>query len=166
MVLMGIVGGLGSGKTLSLTYLAYRNFLKGMKVYTNYWLGFPHHMITRVSQLEKMTEGFFAGDELWFWLDSRVSSSKRNRVVSKILISSRKRDIHFAYTVQNFRQVDVRIRNCTDFIAQPNLSPLENWCILEVFSRPSLMLVRRFKFRTDKFFKLYDTKEIVADVLD
>ncbi len=161
MVLMAIVGGLGSGKTLSLTYLAYRNYLKGLRIFSNYWLGFPHVKITKTSQLEKMVEGFFAGDELWLWLDSRVSSSKRNRIVGKILISSRKKDVNFCYTTQSFNQVDVRIRRVTDFIAQPVLTPREDWCRLIVFSYPSLEYVKQFKFRTSKFFPLFKTREIV-----
>lgn len=54
---------LGSGKTLSLTYLAYRNLVKGLKIYSNYHLGFPFEYVSNVKQLNKMQEGFFAGDE-------------------------------------------------------------------------------------------------------
>lgn len=165
MVLMAIIGGLGAGKTLGLTYLAYRNFLKGLKIYSNYWLAFPHDKIKKTSQLEKMREGFFAGDELWLWLDSRCSSSKRNRIVGQILLSSRKKDINFVYTTQSFNQVDIRIRRCTDFICQPFLTPREDWCRLVIFSYPSLEYVKQFKFKTKKYFPLFNTKEIV-DMLE
>jgi hypothetical protein len=30
-----IIGSLGAGKTLSLTYLAWRNYRKGVKIYSN-----------------------------------------------------------------------------------------------------------------------------------
>ncbi len=165
MVLMAIVGGLGSGKTLALTYLAYRNFLKGLKIYSNYWLGFPHVKISKTTQLESMREGFFAGDELWLWLDSRVSQSKKNRIVGKILISSRKKDVNFCYTTQSFGQVDIRIRRCTDFIAQPILTPREDRCRLLVFSYPSLEYVKQFRIITKKIFPLFDTREII-DMLE
>lgn len=162
MVLMAIVGGLGSGKTLALTYLAYRNYLKGLKIFSNYELAFPYQKISKTSQLEKMKSGFFAGDELWLWLDSRVSSSKRNRVVGQILLSSRKKDINFVYTTQSFSQVDVRIRRCTDFIAQPMLTPREDLCRLVIFSNPSFQYIKQFRIITRKIFPLFNTKEIVS----
>jgi hypothetical protein len=162
MVLMAITGNLGAGKTLCLTYLAYRNLMKGLKIYSNYHLEFPFEFVSSVKTLDKMTNGFFAGDELWSWLDARVSSSKRNRAVNKILLSSRKRGIHFAYTTQSFRQTDVRIRKITDFIAVPNLSPNNDWCRLVIYNNPTLDVLRAFKFRTDKYFRLYDTREEVS----
>jgi len=63
MVLMAITGNLGSGKTLSLTYLAYRNLMKGLTIYSNYHLMFPFNYVTSVKQLNSMKSGFFAGDE-------------------------------------------------------------------------------------------------------
>lgn len=63
MVLMAVTGNLGSGKTLSLTYLGYRNLMKGLKIYANYHLQMPYEYIGTVKQLDKMKEGFFAGDE-------------------------------------------------------------------------------------------------------
>jgi len=65
MVLMAIVGNLGAGKTLALTYLAWRNMGKGLKIYSNYNLKFPYIPIKNVNDVLGMSEGFFAGDELW-----------------------------------------------------------------------------------------------------
>jgi len=162
MVLMAIVGSLGSGKTLALTYLAYRNLMKGLKIYANYHLKFPHEYVSTVKQLDKMKNGFFAGDELWSWLDSRVSTSKRNRAINKILLSSRKRGIHFAYTTQSFNQTDIRIRKITDFIAIPYLNADNSWCRLVIYNNPTLDVLRAFKFRTAKYFNFYDTSEEVT----
>jgi len=74
MVLMAITGNLGSGKTLSLTYLAYRNLLKGMKIYSNYHLKMPYTHVGTVKQLDRMTQGFFAGDESWLVFQLTVYS--------------------------------------------------------------------------------------------
>lgn len=65
MVLMAITGNLGAGKTLCLTYLAYRNLMKGLKIFSNYQLEFPFEFVSNVKTLDKMQNGFFAGDELW-----------------------------------------------------------------------------------------------------
>jgi len=69
MVLMAIVGSLGIGKTLALTYLAWRNYRKGVKIYANYDLKIPYTPVKTIKDVLNMKEGFFAGDELWNWLD-------------------------------------------------------------------------------------------------
>jgi hypothetical protein len=48
--------------------------------------------------------------------DSRASGSKKNKFITPILAKSRKRGIQIAYTVQYFKQIDIRIRTVTDFI--------------------------------------------------
>lgn len=166
MVLMAFVGELGAGKTLSLTYFAYLNFLKGVKVYSNYKLAFPFEPVRTVEDIEDMREGFFAGDELWLWMDSRVSHSRKNRVISAILLKSRKRDVQIAYTTQSFGQIDLRVRRITDFIACPIMSPKEDWCRVLILSNPSMQKVRWLKFRTEEIFPLYDTREEIEPIRD
>jgi len=63
MVLMAVIGSLGAGKTLALTYLAWRNYRKGLKVYSNYDLKIPYVPVKSTKDVLKMKEGFFAGDE-------------------------------------------------------------------------------------------------------
>jgi len=166
MVLMAIIGELGSGKTLSLTYMAFRNWLKGKEIFSNYRLNFPHVRVKSIKQIDKMREGFFAGDELWLWLDSRASRKKVNIVVSSILAKSRKRGIHIAYTTQSFRQIDIRIRNITDFFGIPKLSPDEKYCTFHMVSNPGYERIRSFRFPTHPFFNLYDTSEEIDPDLE
>ncbi len=166
MVLMAIIGGLGAGKTLCLTYLAWRNYRKGLKVYANYELNFPYIHVKTINDVLNMKEGFFAGDELWFWCDSRASMKKKNQVIGNFLLTSRKRNVNFAYTTQTFGQVDVRIRRVTDFIALPQLTVNEDICRLMIFSYPSLNFIRMYKFRTQPIFELYDTKEVIDALPD
>lgn len=60
------MGNLGAGKTLALTYLAWRNHRKGIKIYSNYELkSIPYVDVKSVNDVLGMREGFFAGDELW-----------------------------------------------------------------------------------------------------
>ncbi|MFQ6056428.1 MAG: LAGLIDADG family homing endonuclease, partial [Methanosarcinales archaeon] len=60
-----------SGKTLALTYLAWNNwYRKQRRIFANLDLfGFPFTKITSIPELDRMQEGFFAGDELWLWVD-------------------------------------------------------------------------------------------------
>jgi len=124
----------------------------------------PYIPVTSPEQIESMQDGFFAGDELWTWADARVSGSKKNKFITPILAKSRKRGIHIGYTVQAFRQIDVRIRNITDFICMAKLNESESLCRLFVYTQPSMQLQRVFKFRTAPVFDLYDTKEEVSSL--
>jgi len=113
-----------------------------------------------------MKEGFFAGDELWHWLDSRASMKKKNQVVGNFLLTSRKRGVNFAFTTQTFGQIDVRIRRVCDFIAMPQLTVDEKICRLMIFSHPSLQFIKLYKFRTQPIFELFDTNEVVDALPD
>lgn len=165
MVLMGIIGKLGEGKTLALTYFILRNYWKGRKIYSNYHLvKIPYTYVSTPDEIEDMHEGFFAGDELWQWADSRMSGSHKNKFITAILGKSRKRGINITYTAQYFKSIDIRIRTVTDFIAIPSLNASESICRVSVYSMPEMSLQQVFKFRTAPIFPLYDTKEEVKQL--
>ncbi len=166
MVLMGIIGNLGAGKTLALTYLAWRNYRKGLRVYANYDIKIPYTPIRTVRDILAMQDGFFAGDELWSWIDCRASMQKKNMVIGNFLLTSRKRDVNFAFTAQSFNQIDIRIRRVCDFLAVPHLTIDEKICRLLVFSYPSLTPIKTYKFRTQPIFDLFDTKEVISSLPD
>jgi hypothetical protein len=65
VVLFGTVGELGSGKTLTLTFLSWKNWLfRKQKIYSNYHLyQIPYIFVDSVEKLDKMKDGFFAADE-------------------------------------------------------------------------------------------------------
>lgn len=71
MVLFAIVGELGSGKTLALTYLAWKNwFFRRTKVYSTYHLyKIPYIFVDSIAKFDSMREGFVAGDEYWSIID-------------------------------------------------------------------------------------------------
>jgi hypothetical protein len=164
---MAIVGGLGSGKTASLTYLAWRNHNKGVKIYSNYNLkGIPYKPVNTVEDIISMKKGFFAGDELWIWLDSRASMKRKNMLIGNILLTSRKKDVQIAFTTQTFGQIDLRIRRITDFIAVPQMNANDTMCRLLILSNPSFQPLRTYKFKTKPIFDLYDTREIIRSLDD
>lgn len=141
-----------------------------------YDLKIPYVPVKSTSDVLKMKEGFFAGDELWHWLDSRASMVKKNQVIGNFLLTSRKRGVNFAFTTQTFGQIDVRIRRVCDkdfvmqdfhkFIAMPQLTVDEKICRLMIFSHPSLQFIKLYKFRTAPIFDLYDTNEVVDSLPD
>lgn len=178
MVLAAIIGDLGCGKTLTLTYLAIRNYFKNnQQLYANYNIDLkaylntvgihqkqklPINFVNSIEDLENMNSGFFAADELWLWLDSRMSKDKKNKAISGILIKSRKRNIQIGYTTQSFRQIDVRVRNITDFIVEPVLSRNESHCKVFWYTQPSYMMrkpIKIMRFETFPIFEAYKTTE-------
>ncbi|MEM5815818.1 MAG: hypothetical protein QXL14_02105 [Candidatus Aenigmatarchaeota archaeon] len=137
---MGILGSLGRGKTLALTYLCWNNyFLKKRKIYANYTLyGIPFRYVDSIEALEsiipldnrfedifKNEEYVLAGDELWRWVSSQCigrGSRFKRELINKILLASRKAFITIIYTSQTSRQIDSWIRETTDIWVYPILS--------------------------------------------
>lgn len=170
MVLFCIVGELGAGKTLALAYLGWNNwFKKGRRLFSNFsFYGFPHTKITAIPDLEKMQSGFFAGDELWTWLDSWEGKSEKQRLISNILLKSRKRDITIAYTTQTMQQITKRIRDITDFIAYPVISMDGTYCRMEIFRGPKVSPATRINparyFNIEPVIAMYNTYEEIKPV--
>ena len=121
-MLAGVIGNLGIGKTATLTYLAWHfSENHGKKIFANYALrNIDYSLILTVQDLDRIKYGYMFGDEMWAWADARVSSyDKYNQLISKILLSSRKRGWDMTYSSQGLYQIDKRIRKITDYILVP-----------------------------------------------
>jgi|GEM_PF-2018004 hypothetical protein len=117
MVLFGIVGEMGCGKTLTCTYLGFKNwYFKRQKIYSNYHLfKIPYYYIESVRQFDYMREGVVLLDEIWRICDARLSRKSANKFVADILARSRKRDLVYIFTAQVIDTIDKRIRKVMDF---------------------------------------------------
>lgn len=170
MVLFCLIGELGAGKTLGLAFLAWNNwFKKGRRIFSNFSLyGFPYTKVLSIPDLDHMSSGFFAGDELWSWLDSWEGKSEKKRIISSILLKSRKRDITIAYTTQTMPQIIKRIRDVTDFTAYPTMGPDGTWCRMNIFRGTRLvpaMLMRPSRyFNTESVIAMFNTYEEIKPI--
>ncbi|MGB9622926.1 MAG: ATP-binding protein [Candidatus Bathyarchaeia archaeon] len=130
MTLIGVVGSMGSGKTLLATALAVdMAHLYGRMVLANYYIDAERAQI-RYERVTPKTLGNYAKrfsdditgkvlvlDEIYaFGLDSRMSASALNRVTSYLIFQTRKLDTDLIYTAQLFGAVDLRIRQLTDLL--------------------------------------------------
>ena len=179
LILMGIVGDLGSGnlvtwKTLTLTYYALRTFHKfrGLrKIYANYHLyRIPYEFTPDLTDaLDSLEKGLLCADELWLYADSRQSASKRNRFVTSVLAKSRKRDLDIFYTCQYWKSIDLRLRTFTDLCAFPELNDRSQICRVNL-GKPdhtgnvNLMYVK--KFYAPPVYTCFDTTEEIHIPMD
>lgn len=170
MVLFCLVGELGAGKTLGLTFLTWNNwFKKGRRIFSNYNLyGIPFTKVKSIPDLDSMSSGFFSGDELWTWLNSWEGKSEKNQLISSILLKSRKRDITIAYSTQTLQQVTKRIRDVTDFTAYPILSPDGTWCRMNIFRGtrllPAMLMPPARYFNVESVIAMYNTYEEIKPI--
>lgn len=110
-----ICGLQNAGKTLYMTYLAFKDFQKGKKIISNYNLNFKHYLVNKefVFWVARKQPNFkncsFVFDELWLWLDSN-SDYKENRIATYFFLQSSKNDANIFLTAQSNDQNIKRIR--------------------------------------------------------
>jgi len=146
-MIYAIVGGIGSGKTLFLTFLANMYYSSDYDIYSNYEIKhIPMQNIDRVKDFLKIEseKSFFAVDEAWLSADSR--QSQRNRLFSTQFLQSRKKHIDIGLTTQDFGQIDVRIRNVTQMVFEPEIIKRQND---EKNGKPLIMKVSYFDVAED-----------------
>lgn len=113
------LGQQGSGKTLFLVREGYKGFQRGMKIYSNFKLGFPHTLLDFKDIVESnLQNAIVILDEAHLWgLNSRDAMSKKNKLItSQFLVQCRKQGVLLYVCSQYLRQLDVRVRENADYI--------------------------------------------------
>lgn len=123
MTVYGIVGDIGCGKTLFMTYLGYNCYLDHYTNYANYVLKFPYINIDSLKDISELCSGrnLITLDEGWITADSRKAGSYRNILLSKQVLQSRKQRADVLYTTQYANQIDIRIRQITKEFIIPEI---------------------------------------------
>lgn len=166
-MLIGIQGKMGAGKTLIMSALA-SALAKQMKLplYSNYNLQ-GAELVDSIDKIWSMDKAIFCFDELWITLDSRTY--KDNIDLTRWINQTRKKQLLVFYTTQHIRQVELRVRNATDFLVMVDKKQLQ------VFGEMSHVLTfidwqyqtigRRFIVdKPSRFYHLYDTFEVVDQI--
>ncbi len=158
-----IVGELGRGKTLTMTYLLLKDkVLRNRTIYTNYKCIFADRILYFPKELLEVKNGSVGLDEGWLWIHSRASHSMQNKVINHILLASRKLDLDIYITSQSFKQLDAWVRRITDVVILPTFIN-ENKCYIDYYN-PDMIFIKREKFCPKPIFNLYNTKEIIPQV--
>lgn len=137
LVIYGIEGGIGTGKTMSLVYFLLDHLNKGKKIYTNIKIKnvrdtskieyLTKEMMQTIFELIKekkmsMKNSSVFIQEMHNYIDSRNSASKRNKAISYWILQSRHTGLgscDIYYDTQELGQVDLRLRRNTDYLIRP-----------------------------------------------
>lgn len=161
MLLIGIFGGLGAGKTLTMTYLLLIEKVENKRtVVTNYSVKFADKIIKCPLDIEELEDCALGLDELWLWLDSANFLSNANRVTRTILARSRKVGMDIYFTTQSPLQVDARLRRIVDYWILPEYRSPER-CYYSIYDPALKEIVDRKWFRPKPIFELYNTREVI-----
>ena len=81
-------------------------------------------------------------DEIYMWLDSRESLTKRNRIRTYKFLQSRKDYYNIIGTLQDFYSIDVRFRHITDYLIYPEVNLEKHLLFYSVFNPKTLQILK------------------------
>lgn len=112
-----VVGNLGTGKTLLMTYIAEQ--YRDETVYSNFTIKLPNIVPIDVYTIGNIKQGIVLIDEAYEWLESRLSGSDVNLYLSRLVFNSRKRGLDVFCSAQLGSSLDIRFRDLANlrFIA-------------------------------------------------
>jgi len=175
-MIVGILGNLGRGKTLSMTFLV-GYFLDNSKidyVVSNYETDFTTHYVQNEKELDNISNqdftAIYALDEIWAWINSREAMENFDMI--EFVLNSRKRGAFIIYTTQKTSQVDPILVENTDYLVVPiHKEKIENsyeydTVTIYFLKNESYEVVNSITFNAEAFYGSYDTSEEVAGMSD
>jgi len=151
-MLVGIMGKMGAGKTLTQSVLAtYLSNYTKVPLYANYGLK-GAKPIMKLSELWDLNNAIVCLDEIWLTMDARLW--KDNVQVTRFINQTRKKKLTIFFTTQHIKQVELRVRNATDILVYCERKNEGHWLY---FVDYQYMQIGR-KFLLDKpwlFYNLY-----------
>ena len=113
----------GNGKTLTMTYYLYQDFLNGRKIVTNYHTTFSQKVgvqdIVNMVLNGELKDVSIGIDEIQIVLNSIGTSAKVVNFVDKMVSQTRKIKADVYYTTQRYGNIHKRLRVQTDRIIRP-----------------------------------------------
>lgn len=157
-MLMGIMGKMGEGKTLTMSVLAtYLAKKTGAPLFANYHLRGAEYF-NNVGRLWEMDTAIVCLDELWLTMDSRLW--KDNVALTRFINQTRKKKLVIMYTTQHINQIELRVRRGTDILVFCQKVIGGHW--LNFLDYQYMQLGRRFLLPApEKFYHIYDTFEVL-----
>lgn len=114
-----IVGWRGSGKTALAANLAEIDYNNGKTIISNFHLDFPHIRMSFEELIEfpdELKDATVVFDEFQVGAGARNALRNDNKKINKFITQLRKRNIVLYLTTQNFKFIDIDVRNQVDYI--------------------------------------------------
>lgn len=178
MTLTTIVGDVGDGKTLFMTIMS--AISNTSLTVSNYHLkNYPHK--TELLDIGKFVNAEYDNcnillDECYAYLESRISNSTLNLLMSYILFQSRKKSVNLYTTSQLFNTIDKRFRLLSDFVVdckcifhyeydestKTDKKIIEKFVYTIIKTKTNQIKIFELLFSTAlEFFNMYDTLELI-----
>lgn len=167
----------GCGKTLSMVKDGYIHYLRGWKVYANFFTTFSTYLdedaIVSLNESSPYHDCVIMIDEIQILFDSRRSGRKQNLNFSYFIQQIRKRNIIVLCASQFSNTIDMRLRQHVDIIAYPMFDKVTKVCevrYVDITSTEqdifSIGMEKSFKlgitiFEGKYIFPLYDTRQLI-----
>ena len=170
----------GNGKTCTMTGLAYLDYLKKRKIWSNYYTTFSEEIIGMQAMIQNIgdiphPDTILCISEMQQVLNSIGSTYDQILFIDSFASQLRKLDLDLYYDTQRFMNIHKRLRIHTDVILIPYKTHMDNTqCNFNRCKKPHKIFVYSHKPRIQKWRlvldatkvgKLYNTNEIVMDKL-
>lgn len=156
-----ISGNLGTGKTLFLTIVGY--FAK-TKIISNFKLNYPNNKIVDEFDIKKFVNCEYEDciiflDEAYAYLESRLSNSNLNLIMSYILFQSRKKSVNLYLTCQLTSTIDLRFRQLTQCYICAELTEFSYQ--YTIITKSNNLQIKFDKEKVKSFYQFYNTNEVI-----
>lgn len=175
MTVYGILGGIGSGKTLAMVHLARQDsIMRGKKILTNIRMDIKNAEMISPSMMDSLPSGLrnttMCIDEIHNFMDSRSAAKKNVKKRTHFILQSRHAGeglLDIIFTTQFMHQVDKRLRDNCDVKIYPKIlhrdkdgKPIYMMLLYEFFMEHKKRTVTEY-FVCEDLCDMYDTHEIV-----
>lgn len=180
-MLIGIQGGLGTGKTIMLVRYLLQDYTNGYPIVSNFdlkninYTPFDVHDFLKKNnnkiELKNCTIGI---DELTVYVDCRLSGSKKNVFFSYLVMQSRKRSVDLYYITQDFGTIDKRVNHhthikilCSKLFDEngDEIDHIRHYSIIDLRDVGNIR-THRFDMNISPYYNEYDTDEIIEPEYD
>lgn len=172
-MIVAIMGFAGTGKSMLSVYLAARfkifgnyEIISNMKEFKLRDYDLETDFIPIVDSIradrniiKQPKQRLLHVDEIQQYLDSRESSTKKNKKLSKYFYQIRKFGFDFIYTLQDFYSLDIRLRRITEMFMIPNYNKMTKILSYDAYSTFGQYYGQYTVAISDKILNLYDTFE-------
>jgi len=187
-MIINIIGGVGSGKTVTAVKSISEDVNKGIKVYTNFNIELPHETIT-LNEINKYPIITQAGRDYWLqkfsgqqlaiyideasnWMDARSAMTLQNKNATAFISQIRKmlggnETSHLYLISQLKKQLDIRSRDLTHITIHCSkkisgkLKGQDKITIKNTIIFHEQGKIIKTRFVANPYFELYDTHELI-----